>query len=500
MPYRDDAPSERTLVMRSIGKRFGAVTALAGVDLTIRAGEVHALVGENGAGKSTLMKVLSGAHQPDGGAMTLGGRRFAPRSPLEALREGVAMIYQELTLAEDLTVAQNLVLGRERRRFGVVQQNDTRVRRVLDTLPDLDPDARVCTLGPGAKQLVEIGRALTLDASIVVLDEPTSSLSAEESVRLVEVLEQLQKTGVAVVYITHFLEEVFRLAQRYTVLRDGKTVATGDVAQATIATLVQQMVGRSLDEIYPKVPHERGPAILHFEDLAGIELPLSAGLTLHRGEIVGIAGLVGAGRTELLRVLFALDPVRRGTVVVDGLPAAPTTRARLTQGLGLVSEDRKREGLALDRSVAENLTLSKMSSFSRGGVIDMRARAACTRTWLERLHIKHRAPDQPVRELSGGNQQKVAIARLLHQDADVVLLDEPTRGIDIGSKVEVYRLIGELAAQGKAILMVSSYLPELQGICDRIAVMHRGTLGAARPATQWTEQALLEVATRGVRT
>lgn len=485
--------------MSGIAKRFGAVVALADVDLDIGEGEVHALVGENGAGKSTLMKVLSGAHAPDAGAMTLQGRPYAPRHPLDALRRGVAMIYQELNLAEDLSVGQNLVLGREHHRFGVVLRDDPRIARALELLPELEPEARVSSLGPGAKQLVEIGRALTIDASIVVLDEPTSSLSAVEAKQLREVLERLREKGVSIVYITHYLEEILGFADRYTVLRDGETVTSGAMADATLESLVEAMVGRSLDAIYPPRKREKGKAILEVRGLAGAVLPTRASLTLHRGEVLGISGLVGAGRTELARALYGLDGVRSGEVKLGGDPIATSIAGRIDAGMGMVSEDRKAEGLALDRTLAENLTLSHMDTFTRRGVVDLKRRARQAAGWLERLRVKHRDTAQRAGELSGGNQQKVAIARLLHQDADVVVLDEPTRGIDIASKVEVYGLIAELAERGKAVLMISSQLPELLGVCDRIAVMHRGVLGEPRATESWSEESLLEEATRGAR-
>lgn len=477
--------------MRGIAKRFGAVHALVDVDLEIAKGEVHALVGENGAGKSTLMKVLSGAHAPDAGAMTLAGRAFTPRHPLDALQRGVAMIYQELNLADDLTVGQNLVLGREKHRFGLVQRDDERIERALEILPELSRDARVGDLGPGAKQLVEIGRALTIDATIVVLDEPTSSLSAVEAAQLRNVLDRLRESGVAIVYITHYLEEILDFADRYTVLRDGQTVGSGVMADATIDSLVHAMVGRSLDTIFPEHARSPGDALL--------EMTLHEHTTtLRRGEVLGISGLVGAGRTELARAIYGLDPVRNGTIKVGGVELAASIRGRIAQGLGLVSEDRKAEGLALDRTIAENLTLSNMESFSKRGVLDLATRADKARHWLHQLRVKHRDTAQRVGELSGGNQQKIAIARLLHQDADLIILDEPTRGIDIASKVEVYEWIHALASQNKAVLMISSHLPELLGVCDRIAVMHRGQLGTPRAVHEWTEESLLDEATRGV--
>jgi ribose transport system ATP-binding protein len=488
------------LRMQGIAKRFGGAVALESVDLEVAPGELHALVGENGAGKSTLMKILSGAVAADAGAMTLDGAAYAPRSPEDALRAGVAMIYQELNLAPDLTVAQNLTLGREAHRLGVLTPRAEKkaIDDVLAVLahPDLRADVRVASLGPGPRQLVEIGRALLGSARLVVLDEPTSSLSAAEAVALDAVLDRLRERGVAIIYITHFLEEVMRLAARFTVLRDGRTVRTGAIAETTTASIVEAMVGRPLDEIYPRVPHEPGDVLLELSSLGGVRLPRDASLTLRRGEVLGLAGLVGAGRTELLRALYGLDPVRRGTVRIGGdVDAGRSVIARIAQKVGLLSEDRKTEGLALARPIADNVTLSR--EVARFGVLRAKARSQAVSALLTKLAVKATGPSQLAGDLSGGNQQKLALARLLHQDADVLLLDEPTRGIDVGSKSEIYRRIGELAASGKAILMVSSYLPELLGTCDRIAVMHRGVLGAARPASEWSQPSLLDEATRG---
>ncbi len=488
--------------MRGVTKRFGPVAALSGVDLDVRRGEVHALLGENGAGKSTLMKVLSGAHAPDEGTVEFEGRSFAPSGPSEALRLGVAMIYQELNLAPELTVEQNVMLGNERQRFGVALRGEMRpvVERALAELgaDDIKPTMRVAELGPGQRQRVEIARALSSRARVVILDEPTSSLSRRETEQLFEVVRRLRAGGTSVVYISHFLEELQELCDRYTVLRDGKTVDSGEVAGTGVDHLIEQMAGRSLDEYFPRVPHERGDVLLELEGLTGERLPRGASFELHRGEILGLFGLVGAGRTELLRALFALDPVRSGTVRLAGVEApASGPRERLAQGVGLCSEDRKEEGLALDLSIADNATLSRLDPFVRGGWLARGQQQRACERWIERLGMRCRDARQPVGELSGGNQQKVALARLLHHDVDALLLDEPTRGIDVSAKVEIYRLMGELAAAGKALLVSSSYLPELLGVCDRIAVLHRGKLGPAHPRTECTEQSLLEEALRG---
>jgi ribose transport system ATP-binding protein len=491
------------VLLRATGvrKAFGATLALDSVDLVLGRGEVHALVGENGAGKSTLMKILSGAHAADAGTITLEGRPFAPRSPVEAREQGVAMIYQELTLCPHLTVEQNVMLGREESSGGWLRRSSMtpKVVAALERLGrgGLPPSRRAGDLSPADQQVVEIARALAFGARVVVMDEPTSSLTRTDVARLFDVIRRLRADGVGVVYISHFLEEVREIADRFTVLRDGRTAGTGDVASTPADAMIEMMVGRRLRDLYPKAPCSTGGVVLRVEGIAGRRLPRSAGFELRSGEILGVAGLVGAGRTELLRAIFGLDPRRAGTVEIGGRAAPGAPAGMIAAGAGLLSEDRKGEGLALALPIDVNVTLSDLEPLSRLGWLSSRRRERATRDWMERLDIRARGPSQRAGELSGGNQQKVALARLLHQDAAVLLLDEPTRGIDVASKVEIYRLIGELASRGKAVVFVSSYLPELLGVCDRIAVMRRGALGAARPAAEWTEEDLLREATRG---
>ncbi|MCZ6795494.1 MAG: sugar ABC transporter ATP-binding protein [Planctomycetota bacterium] len=496
----DSAPS--ILEMRGVGKSFGPTLALDGVDLRVRRGEVHALIGENGAGKSTLMKVLSGALEPDTGTMHLDGAPFAPAGPLEARAAGVSMIYQELNLASHLSVEANVLLGMEESRLGFVRRksHERRVREALELLghQDIHPRTMVGELRLGARQLVEIARALVSKARIIVLDEPTSSLALRDIKRLFEVVRRLRERGVSVVYISHFLEEVHEVADRYTVLRNGRTAAEGLLSQVTSEQIIEQMVGRSLSELFPRVPHEIGEPLLALNALRGEELPRGVDLELHRGEILGIAGLVGAGRTEMLRAVYGLDPLRSGSVTISGISSGyRRPHQRLAQGVGLLSENRQEEGLALALSIGDNVTLSRFGPISRYGWIFPRLEREHVGRWTKRMSVVCRGPGQPVGDLSGGNQQKIAIARLLHQESDVLLLDEPTKGIDVGSKVEVYRLIGELAAEGRAILFVSSYIPELLGVCDRIAVMSRGRLSAIRAASEWTEHSILVHATAG---
>jgi ribose transport system ATP-binding protein len=499
-----DVPSPANrLRMQGIAKNFGPTAALAGVDLTLGAGEVHALVGENGAGKSTLMKVLSGAIRPDAGQMTLDGVSYAPKGPQEARRRGVAMVYQELTLAPHLTVEANLLLGIEPSRRGWLRRAEghRRAREALAILehPEIRLDGAVIELSPAACQVVEIARALLLDVRVLVLDEPTSSLTQEDARRLFHLVRRLRDRGVTVVYISHFLEEVQQVADRFTVLRDGRTAGSGKVQDFSAARIIEWMVGRPLDEQYPHVPRAIGDPVLELADLTGARLPQGINLTLHRGEILGLAGIVGAGRTELLRAVFGLDPVRRGTVKVSGVAVPVRGRAlprrRLRSGLGFLSEDRKQEGLALTQSIADNLTYTRLRPYTFAGLLRLGERRRRVGEWLTRLGVRFSQPEQAVGTLSGGNQQKVALGRLLHQDADVLLLDEPTRGVDVGSKAEIYRLIGELAARGKAVLFVSSYLPELLGVCDRVAVMSRGRVRAVRAAKDWTPGEAIACAT-----
>ena len=474
------------LEMSEVSKAFGATRALDGVSLVVDAGEVRALIGENGAGKSTLMKILSGAYRPDSGSMTLGGSPYAPRGPREALAHGVAMIYQELALAPHLTVEANILLGQEKVRAGLVRGREHRriVREALDLLehPDIRPEAKVRDLSVGAQQLVEVARALVSQARVIVFDEPTSSLSIRDAERLFAIIDRLRHRGLSIVYISHFLEEVRRIAETYTVIRDGRSVAEGRLADTTMPAIIGHMVGRDLDELFPHVSHAIGEPILELDRFLPKGRTRPATLTVRRGEILGVAGLIGAGRSRLVRSIFGLEPVVSGTVrIAQVVAGAARPRSRIAQGVGFLSEDRKGEGLALGRSIEDNMTYPGLRRHAPHGWLKLKERRAEVADWMARLRIAATGPLQSAGSLSGGNQQKVALGRLLHQHADILLLDEPTRGIDVGSKAEIYRLLGELAAQGKAILVVSSYLPELFGVCDRIAVMSRGTLSEALP-------------------
>jgi ribose transport system ATP-binding protein len=488
------------LRLTGIAKAFGATRALKNVTLEVAPGEVHALIGENGAGKSTLMKVLSGAHRPDGGTVELDGRPFTPRDPLHARRCGVSMIYQELTLAPHLSVEENILLGDEPTRFGWIKQKHRR-ELARAALAELHADhvplnALASDLSIAQQQLVEIARALLSEPKVLIMDEPTSSLPHTDAEHLFGVIAGMKSRGVAVIYISHFLEECARVCDRYTVLRDGANVATGEMASASAAELIQHMVGRAVDELYPRIPHAIGEPLLEVRGIAGKTKPRNVTFTLRRGEILGIAGLIGAGRTETLRAMFGLDPLKAGRVEVSAKDGQRriSPRQRWADGIGLLSENRKEEGLMLGRTIAENLLLTCYERVSCCGVISARAECALAADAVRMMELKAASSQQAVQELSGGNQQKVALGRLLVHDARILLLDEPTRGIDVASKASIYQRIGEAAAAGHAVVFVSSYLPELLGICDTIGVMCRGVLSAVRPASAWSEHEIIATA------
>ncbi len=491
-----------SLEMRHITKHFGATFALDDVNFGLRKGEVHALLGENGAGKSTLVKIISGAVRPDRGEMHLDGRPYGPTDPLEGRRSGVSMIYQELNLASHLTVEENIMLGTEVHKAGFLKRRDVRkkVRETLEFLhhPEISLDIPVRRLSVGARQVVEISRAIMDRATILVMDEPTSSLTQEDTERLFQVIRKLKDEGVSIIYISHFLEEVQAVADSFTVLRDGKNVGSGPMAEAGLEDLIQLMVGQKMRDLFVRTERRRGEALLSLKNLKGKNMQEPLSLELHRGEILGLAGLIGAGRTETLRTIFGLDPLEEGSIEVVGRPGLKTKPwSRIEQGMGLLSEDRQGEGLAISRSIMDNVTLSRFAPYKRFGMLRVKKRAQAVAGWIDSLKIKALSPAQPVSSLSGGNQQKVALARLLHQEADILLLDEPTRGIDVMSKSQIYEWMSQLAAKGKALLFVSSYFPELLGVCDTIAVFYRGELVAVRPTREWGDESLMAVSTTG---
>ena len=494
--------SSLALVMRGISKNFGATAALRQVDLELERGTVQALLGENGAGKSTLMKILSGAIQPDGGRMALEGAPYSPSNPLDGRRRGIAMIYQELNLAPHLSVEENLMLGRENHTWGFLRRVEMR-RRVREALelvqhPEIEPEVPVGELSLAARQVVEIARALMERARILVMDEPTSSLSLEDTERLFLIIRRLAAEGVSLIYISHFLEEVQRVADSVTVLRDGQRTFSGRMDRVAVNDLIRLMVGQEVQQLFPRVDHALGDPVLVLSALKGRRMAAPVSFALRRGEILGLAGLIGAGRTETLRTLFGLDAVEAGGWTVFGRPPGRGGPARrIGQGLGFLSEDRQGEGLAVDQSLADNLTLSYFRPYHRAGILSLRRQRLAAQEWVARMNIKARSVLQPAGSLSGGNQQKIALARLLHQQADILLLDEPTRGIDVASKSQIYEWIGRLAKEGKSVIFVSSYFPELLGICDTVAIFHRGRIVDVRPAGDWDGPTLMAAAALG---
>ena len=492
-PTSVQAPS---LQMQGICKQFGSTRALHDVSLEVHPGQVLALIGENGAGKSTLMKILSGSLTPDAGTITLAGEPYHPANPHAARMLGVSMIYQELTIAPDLSLEDNLLLGTESSHWGILNRKEQGKRiakaQELLGLKDIPRDYPARLLSPAQQQLIEIGRTLVNDSRVVIFDEPTSSLTFEDLEHLFHVIGLLREAGLAIVYISHFLEEIRQVCQEFVVLRDGLRVGAGSLEKTTDPEIVQMMIGRELTELFPTVPRTPGEVIVKAKEVSGVQSPHAVSLELRRGEIVGIAGLIGAGRTELARCLFGLDELHGGEILIHDQPTPQSPTDRIRAGMGMVSEDRKTEGLAQNLSITENMTLSHLVPYQRWGWLSLSKRREQALHWAQTMQLKAASVDHPVQTLSGGNQQKVAIARVLHQQAEIFILDEPTRGIDVKTKSEIYRLIAELAAAGKAIIVISSYLPEIMAICDRIAVMSRGQLRAIRPTSEWTAAEIMQ--------
>ena len=411
------------LKMEGISKRFGSTIALDQVDFDLKKGEVHSLIGENGAGKSTLMKIISGALKPDSGRITLNGTPYRPESPIEARKQGIAMIYQELNLAPQLNAIENVMLGIERSRFGFLKRKDMKesVKQALTVLNHLEIplDVPVYQLGVSSQQIIEIARALVMKAKIIIMDEPTSSLSGDDMETLFTIIRDLKEKGISIIYISHFLEEVMRVADRYSVLRDGQCVGTGPIQLSSVENLITQMLGRELNEIYSRIPFSPGAKILELDCLCGKKFPLEASLNLHRGEILGITGLVGAGRTEMLNAIFGLNPIRSGKVKVTGVSFTKVTPQKMVaRGMGFLSENRKEEGLALTRSIADNIALSNYKPFARWGWINPEKQAKGVNTWIQKLDIVISGPDQRVNALPGRKHQPRWIGGLGHDAVD----------------------------------------------------------------------------------
>lgn len=501
------AVSQDILQVNGLTKRFTGVVALRDVSFNLRAGEIHALCGENGAGKSTLIKCLSGVwpHDSFEGSLTVNGQPAAFRNLADAKQAGIAVIYQELALVGGMTVAENIFLGSEPTRGGLIDWN----RVYTDTAAllqryqlNLDPAARVDSLGIGQQQLVEIAKALAKNPRILLLDEPTAALTETEVATLIEIVRGLRGHGVTCIYISHKLDEVMALADRITILRDGSTITTLDASQTTKEDIIRHMVGRPLTELFPKHGRNPGAPLLEVRGLS-VRHPRedrlileNISLTLRRGEVLGIGGLMGAGRTELLMHLFAGVGQRvAGTVELDGQPlTANSPGESLARGLALVTEDRKGLGLVLDKPIGFNLSLSSLAKLTTRGFIDNQAETTANQQLFSALRVKAPSLETPVGTLSGGNQQKVVIGKILMTQPQVVLLDEPTRGIDVGAKLEVYELINRLTSEGKAVLLVSSEMPELLGVSDRLLILSNGQTGGEFPDTQVEQAELLKAA------
>ncbi|MFC9164904.1 sugar ABC transporter ATP-binding protein [Streptomyces fungicidicus] len=500
------APQPPLLSMSGITKSFPGVRALDGVDLDVQAGEVHCLLGQNGAGKSTLIKVLAGAHQPDTGTIRWRGEDVTLRSPIAAMRLGIATIYQELDLVEHLSVAENVHLGHEPTAAGFVVRKGTAkasTARLLERLghPEIDPARLVGELSAAHQQIVSMARALSHDVRLIVMDEPSAALDPDEVDNLFRIVGDLTADGVAVVYISHRLEEIRRIGDRVTVLKDGRAVAGGLPAKSTPThEVVALMTGRNVEYVFPQRPAAAPPGkpVLTVEGLsrAGEFAPLD--LEVRPGEIVGLAGLVGSGRSEILETVYGARKPDTGRVLVDGRPLKPgSVRAAVRAGLGLAPEERKAQALLMLESVTRNVSVSSMSRFARAGWIDRGAELRAARAAVRELSLRPDNPDVPVRTLSGGNQQKAVLARWLLRGCRVLLLDEPTRGVDVGARAELYAVVRRLADEGLAVLLVSSEVPEVLGLADRVLVLREGSVVHTAPARELDEHRVLDLVMEG---
>ena len=504
-PAAGGLSTEPFVSLTGASKAYGPVQALDNVRLDLHLGEVHCLAGENGAGKSTMIKILTGAIRRDAGEYRVGGHSLGDPTPAQAREAGIGVVYQELSLLPDLSVAENLLMGRLPNRRGITRPGELRrqARAMLDRvdLGDLDPDTQVATLSLAVRQLVEIAKVLGQNPKVLIFDEPTTALSESETAALLGRIKQLRDDGHAIMYVTHHLEEMFSIGDRVTVLRDGKFATTAPMREFDHDSLIAAMVGRKIESLYPASNRTIGEPRLVVRGLqpAGVEGTIS--FTVRSGEILGIAGLLGSGRTELLRAIFGADPVTAGSIEIDGIRVPPgSPRQAVQAGLGLLTEDRKQLGLLLELTIRENASIAQLPQISQIFMVDRKKERKTVDRYLGGLRLRAASWEQPVSSLSGGNQQKVLLARWLATHAKVLLFDEPTKGVDVGAKSEIYQVMGDLAAEGLAVIVVSSYLPEVLGLADRVLVMREGSVAGELAAAGVTEEDVLHLASPGSAT
>jgi len=488
--------------MRGIDKAFGSNQVLKDAGFELRDGEIHALMGENGAGKSTLMKILTGVYTRDAGTVWVDGQEVLYKNPQEAEKAGIVFIYQELNVLFDLTVEENLFMGKEiTKKFGICDKKAMRdkAQEVMDKMGvNIPVDATMSDLSVGQQQMVEICKALMVDAKVLIMDEPTAALTESETEVLFEVIESLKAKGVSIVYISHRMEEIFRLCDRITILRDGQYVGTEAIKDITMDDVVQMMIGREIGERYPQRDVKIGAEVLRVEGLTHEKLFHDVSFSVRAGEVLGVAGLMGAGRTEIMQAIFGNLPICGGKVLINGQEVhIRNPREAIAAGIGFITEDRKTEGLMLEKSIAENMELCNLNKVSRKSVLSKNKAAALVRKGIEEFRIRCFGPQHECTNLSGGNQQKVVLAKWIYTDPQILILDEPTRGVDIGAKKEIYSVINDMAARGVAVIMVSSELPEVLGMSDRIMVVHEGRISGVIDGAEADQAKVMTLATGG---
>lgn len=488
--------------MKGIDKSFGSNQVLKNAGFYLKDGEVHALMGENGAGKSTLMKILTGVYTRDAGTVYVDGKEVLYKSPQEAEKAGIVFIYQELNVLFDLTVEENLFMGKEiTKKFGICDKKAMRekAQEVMERMGvNIPVTALMSDLSVGQQQMVEICKALMLDAKVLIMDEPTAALTQSETRFLFEVINSLRKKGVSIVYISHRMEEIFELCDRITVLRDGTYVDTKYIKDITLDDIVQMMIGRTIGERFPKREAKIGKEVLRVEGLTHEKLFRNVSFSVRAGEVLGFSGLMGAGRTEIMHAIFGNIPVKEGKIFVEGKEVTiKNPRQAIKAGIGFITEDRKTEGLLLEKSIAENIEIANLGKISKNSVLQKAKQKEIVKRGIEEFRIRCFGPDHECFNLSGGNQQKVVLAKWIYTDPKILILDEPTRGVDIGAKKEIYSVINELAAKGVAVIMVSSELPEVLGMSDRIAVVHEGKITGILDAKDADQAKVMTLATGG---